>query len=403
MKIVFVNRFFYPDHSATSQMVSDLAFHLAKKGCHVEVVTSRLGYEDGSAAQMRLQEAIEGVRISRVWTSSFGRQVLAGRAFDYLTFYASASWRLFRLLDHGDIVVAKTDPPLISVCAATVATLRRARLFNWLQDLFPEVAVQLRIRGFGGLAGRILRSLRNWSLRRAEINVAIGSRMVEHLIGGGIPAQKIAAIDNWADGEAIRPVVPGRNALRATWGLSNRFVVGYSGNLGRVHEFETLFGAIERLNDDNRVAFLIIGGGAGLDRLFKVCEARGLANIRFEPYQPPQRLAASLSVPDVHVVVLRPELEGLVVPSKFYGVLAAGRPVLFIGHLDGEIARKVAQVEAGLVVRTGDVDGLVAAIQRLRSDRGYCNQLGRNARVASDRHYSRAQALARWEAVLGLR
>ena len=138
MKVVFVNRFFHPDHSATSQLVSDLAFHLADRGCAVAVVTSRLGYQ-GREPVFVGREQVRGVEIHRTWTSHFGRSTLAGRAVDYLTFYLSSFWCLLRLAEPGDVIVSKTDPPLISVVAGCAAFLRRARLINWVQDLFPEI------------------------------------------------------------------------------------------------------------------------------------------------------------------------------------------------------------------------------------------------------------------------
>jgi hypothetical protein len=139
MKTIFINRFFYPDHSATSQLLSDLAFHLVKTGVAVHVFTSRQVSDDPNAT-LPSQDFEQGVRITRVWTTRFGRQTLLGRTFDYLTFYFSAAWSLFALVKPGDIVVAKTDPPLISIVAAMVVKSRGAKLINWIQDLFPEVA-----------------------------------------------------------------------------------------------------------------------------------------------------------------------------------------------------------------------------------------------------------------------
>jgi colanic acid biosynthesis glycosyl transferase WcaI len=135
VKVVFVNRYFFPDHSATSQILSDLAFFLAERGWEVHVVTSRQRYDDAGAGLLP-HEIVQRVRIHRVWTSGFGRRWLPGRAVDYLSFYLAAAWRLIALLSAGDIVVAKTDPPLISVVAAVAARMRRAKLVNWWQDVF---------------------------------------------------------------------------------------------------------------------------------------------------------------------------------------------------------------------------------------------------------------------------
>jgi glycosyltransferase involved in cell wall biosynthesis len=366
VRILFVNRYFHPDHSATSQMLSDLAFHLADGGHDVAVVTSRQRYED-PAAGLPERETVRGVEIYRVNTPRFGRARLAGRLFDYLGFYAAATAQLLALARPGDVIVAKTDPPLISVPAAWVARRRRARLVNWLQDLFPEVALALGVKGMDGPAGRLLQHVRNWSLRQADMNFAIGERMRERLLGLGIPASRIVVIPNWADGEAITPVRHEDNPLRREWGLEGRFVVGYSGNLGRAHEFETILGAAERLRDDPVIAFLFIGEGAQAAGVRAAAAQRGLVNVHFRPYQPRETLRYSLGVADVHLVVLRPELEGLIVPSKTYGCLAAGRPVIFVGDPEGEIASFIGRASLGWHCPVGDSSALRECIESARA------------------------------------
>src|SRR5512140_1118252 len=163
MRIIFLNRYFYPDHSATSQMLSDLAFFLAGAGHEVCVVTSRQRYDDAGAV-LPARERIDGVEVHRVRTTRFGRDNLVGRAADYATFYLAAGWRLWRIARVGDVVVAKTDPPLISVVASVVARWRRAPLVNWVQDVFPEVAEALGVRALKGPQAALLRWLRNRAL-----------------------------------------------------------------------------------------------------------------------------------------------------------------------------------------------------------------------------------------------
>ena len=144
MRIIFINRYFHPDHSATSQILSDLAFALGKRGKLICVITSRQLYD---APEIRLpgRETISNVVVYRVWTSRFGQHNLVGRAIDYLTFYLSAAWTLWKVSRRGDIIVAKTDPPMLSVVTAPIARMRRANLVNWLQDLFPEVLEALDV------------------------------------------------------------------------------------------------------------------------------------------------------------------------------------------------------------------------------------------------------------------
>jgi colanic acid biosynthesis glycosyl transferase WcaI len=168
MRIVFVNRYFHPDHSATSQMVSDLAFHLRERGWEVAAISSRQRYDE-PAASLPSRSREQGVDVRRVWSSRFGRANLLGRAVDYATFYVSAFLAMLREGGSGTVLVALTDPPLISVVAALAAKLRGTTLVNWTQDLFPEVARALGVR-----APRTLERVRDWSLRRARTNVALG-------------------------------------------------------------------------------------------------------------------------------------------------------------------------------------------------------------------------------------
>jgi colanic acid biosynthesis glycosyl transferase WcaI len=398
MKIVFVNRFFYPDYSATSQILTDLVFHLAKTGSSVHVVTSRQVYDDPNAV-LPANDNVCSVRVTRVWATRFGRQNLLGRTLDYLTFYVSAAWNLFIWLKPGDIVVAKTDPPLISVVAAMVATIRQAKLVNWIQDLFPEVAGALSAGGIGRLVG-MLRSVRNWSLRTASKNIVIGEGMATKLTEEGIQLGTVQVIHNWADGCAIQPVSRDKNDLRREWNLEDVFVVGYSGNMGRAHEFDTILDAAEKLKRDANIIFLFIGGGAQRDRIEEEARRRCLENIMFKPYQPREQLALSLSIPDVHLISLQPSLEGLIVPSKFYGIAAAGRPTIFIGNPDGEIARLLKDSGGGWFVSVGDAPCLESCIRELAKSPDKAQQAGSRARQVFDNRYSKTLALAHWDEVL---
>src|SRR5262245_52606322 len=242
-KTIFVNRYFSPDHSATSQLLSDLTFDLAARGQNIHVITSGQLYTD-PAASLLPEEVISGVKVHRLRTSRFGRTRLPGRAFDYLTFYLGATWRLLRLIKAGDVVVAKTDPPMMSVCAAWAVRLRKGRLINWLQDLFPEVATSLDVPGIRFVAP-LLKRLRNDSLRQGHSTVVLGALMAQRLRGEQIPSERITVIENWADGDLIQPVSRRDNPLRREWHLEGKFVLGYSGNMGRVHEFKTMIDAAE--------------------------------------------------------------------------------------------------------------------------------------------------------------
>ena len=245
------------------------------------------------------------------------------------------------------------------------------------------------------------------------MNVVLGERMARHISGLGVPSERVRIVPNWADGEVIAPVDHGANALREEWGLGDAFVVGYSGNLGRAHEIDTLLDAIAVVEKGaaaglgmpargtrQPVLWLFIGGGALFDPLKEEVARRGLISVRFKPYQPSELLAQSLSAADVHLVSLRPELEGLIVPSKFYGIAAAGRPAIFIGDTDGEIARLIRRHECGRTVALGDGAGLAQTIIDLAADPAACQRMGVRARQAFEVELDKPIAIGRWEEAL---
>lgn len=401
-KYVFVNRYFDPDQSATSQMLSDLAQGLAARDMVVHVVCSRQLYTD-AGAQLPRRETRSGVITHRLATTRFGRARLIGRGVDYASFYFSAGVALFKLLSAGDVLIAKTDPPLISVLAAIVAYLKGVLLVNWQQDVFPEVATLLDANPLPRWIDAPLRRLRDSSLRYAKMNVLIGNRMLEYFKQRGIPPSRLCVIENWADAKTLKPKSSKLSVLRARLGLTDQFVVCYSGNLGRAHEFDTLVAAANALRTDRSIVFLMIGGGAKMESLQRTVTERALNNFIFLPYQSREDLEDSLAAADVHLVSLLPALEGFIMPSKLYGILAAGRPIIFIGDPDGDVARIIGEAKCGVTVEVNAGTELVAEIGRLRSEPNSCAVMGMRAREIFLSRYTLDAAIERWIFVLNLR
>jgi colanic acid biosynthesis glycosyl transferase WcaI len=400
-RIIFLNRFFFPDHSATSQILSDLAFHLSLAGNDVSVITSQQQYLDSRAGLPTL-ENVRGVTIHRVPTTQFGRANLLGRGFDYASFYGSV-WRLVkRIASAGDILVAKTDPPMLGALAMHAARASDARLVNWLQDLYPEIAMRLGVPFFNGPLGGVLTRLRDSSLRSARANVVIGERMAATLRAQAIPPERIRVIQNWCADPSITPYPQDtENLLRRAWGLRGKLVFGYSGNLGRAHEFETVLEAAGALRDQPNIVFLIIGGGHFVKALSsRVRDLHLEDKFMFQPYQQQASLNNTLNLPDLHWISLKPQLEGLIVPSKFYSIAAAGKPMVIISAKDGELATLVQRHQCGFVVAPGDAAGLARLLRRLADERIALIPLGRAARIMSDTYFSREQAFQRWQEVL---
>lgn len=409
-RVIFLNRFFYPDHSPTSELLSDLTFTLSFHGRKVTVITSRLRYYDPGRL-LPAHDVVRGVEIFRVWTSRQGRHRLLGRIIDYASFYLTSAWQLWRLARSDSIIVAKTDPPLLSVPTAFIAWLRGAKLINWQQDIFPEVAEALGVGGQIGRAGfALLRWPRNWSLRRARCNVVVSQGMAATVSRLGVSPATVRIIPNWSDGERIRPVVHADNPIRAAWGLENSFVVSYAGNLGRAHEIGTLLASMKSLSqhapassDDGpakEIKFLFVGGGALRPVLVEGITKSELTNVELRGYQPRTQLASVLGAADLHLVILNPELEGLIVPSKIYAIAAAGRPAIFIGDPSGEVANVLKDVGFGFTVEPNNVTELTGRIIELARSPQLCRTMGERARAAFEQRWDKTIAVRTWEQLL---
>ena len=403
MRLVFINRFFYPDGSATALMLADLVEGLAPLRLEMHVITGRAAHTPGASGAAADFPAAR-LSVTRLPHLGAGHQSIAGRLVNFAVFYAALIVAGFARIRRGDIVICLTDPPLVGILAALLAHLKGAQLIHWVQDIYPETATRL---GYGSPthpAIRLVTKLRDWAWRRASANVVIGDRMGEFLRERAAPARRVCVIPNWADEAALSPLPAEDNPLRSQWGFSpETIVVGYSGNLGRAHDASTMLGAaaIFAAQPDPAVSFLFIGGGAKHALLASAdTDARLTGIITTRPYRPRGELRHSLAVPDIHWLSLEPELEGLIVPSKFYGAAAAGRPVIFIGDPRGEISALISDANCGASFAKGDAAGVAEYLQRLACDAQLRQRLGANAREYCLAHLSRGRRMAQWQSLI---
>lgn len=394
-RIIFVNRFYFPDGSATSQILTELTTDLCAD-FSISVVTSRKLSND-PALWLPSRELINGVDVHRIWTTRLGHASLWRRAVDYLSFHVSLSWFLLRRVQPGDVVVLKTDPPLLQLFHTSLIRLKGGKVVNWLQDIYPEIAVRLGKFPSPRWLARAIAGWRDSALRAAVANVAISNAMAEYLLQRGL--EKPHTIPNWADESLIQPVDHANNPLRKAWGLEGQFTVMYSGNFGRAHAFAEIAEAARQLAAKADIHFLFAGEGAGLGPLQQVL-LESAANASFKPFQAREVLSHSLGVADLHLVSLKAGMEGLVMPSKVYGILAAGRPVVFIGEPKSELAALIEREQVGFAVGLGDGAGLAQQILALTRDLPRLKRYGINARKWFEREFTRAQAKARWRELL---
>lgn len=388
VRIVLLNQYYAPDEAATAQMLSDLGAALAARGHDVRAVASRRAYADSRRRYPRRSRE-EGVEVRRVAATAFGRGSRVGRVADYGSFLLGAAGALLAT-PRPDVVVSLSTPPLVAGLGMAAARLRRARSLFWVMDVYPDLAVALGAIPAGSPAARVLARAARVLLRGSDRVVALDRAMADRLDVQG--ARGAAVIANWADGEAIRPLRAEGHPQRERLGWGGRFVVLYSGNMGLAHEFDTLLDAAAALAGDPEFLFAFVGDGPRRVEIEEGARRRGLENVEFRPYAPRDTLGESLTSGDLHAVTLRPGMEGLLVPSKIYGILAAGRPTVYIGPPAGEV-HEIVSSGCGRSFRNGEAGAVAEAIASYRSDRTKGEAEGSFARRLFEERYSRERGL----------
>lgn len=398
MRVLLLNQVFFPDVAATAQHGHDLARHLVEHGHEVVVIASRSMYGE-KGATLAARETVDGIEIHRVGRAVFGKVGILGRVVDFGLFYVMAMLRALTIR-RPDVAVCFTTPPFISLVGWILRTVRGTRWVYWVMDLYPDVAVACGVVKERSYLTRMLERINRFCLRRADRTVVLGRCMQERVREKGVDHGQVVHIGVWSDQSEIAPIPRDENPYRHEWGIGDRFVVMYAGNAGLAHDVQTMLDAAEMLRDDDSIRFAFVGGGKKKAEIDRFVKERGLGNCILAPYQPRERLDALLTCADVHIVSVLEGLEGMIVPCKMFGIMAAARPALYIGSASSEIARVIEEQSCGVLVKQGNAKGLVSAIQRLRSDSEERMRMGRHAREALSSAYDRRQACEAWRGLL---
>jgi colanic acid biosynthesis glycosyl transferase WcaI len=374
MHVAFFNRSYYPDTTATGQLLTDLCEGLvAAHGCRVSVVTG------GATRSLLQRETHRGVQILRARGTSFSKRRFPGRASNYVTYFLSACYAGQRLA-RPDVVVAQTDPPIIGLAAWLAARRFGVPFVMAYKDIFPEVA-RLLEDFHSDTVDRGLQAVNCFLARRADRVVALGETMKKMLVEGkGANPARTVIIPDWADCDAIVPG-PKQNAFTQAHGLADRFVVMHSGNIGLSQNLEILIEAADRLRHVPEIVVVLVGEGVKKAALEE--QARGLSNVRFLPFQPKERLRESFAGADVFVVSLKAGMAGYIVPSKLYGILAAGRAYVAAVEESSEVAAITRRHGCGVVVSPGKANELADAVLKLYHERTLVRAMGESARAAA--------------------
>ena len=263
-------------------------------------------------------------------------------------------------------------------------------------DLYPDSPISVGMMREGSVTARFFEWANRTLMRLSDTNVVLGRCMQERVLAKGVPADKVVRIPVWADFTGIAGTPRDESPYRQQWGLGSDFTVMYSGNLGIGHDAKTICQAMLRLKDESGLKFVFVGAGKRRAEVEAFVKQHNLSNAQWREYVPREQLGLSLAAGDVHLISLKEGCEGIMVPSKLFGVMAAGRAGIFIGNPASEIGRVLAEHDAGLNIREGDVDGLVKAIMSLKSYPARTAKMGENARQAVFGRYDKATATRQW-------
>jgi colanic acid biosynthesis glycosyl transferase WcaI len=390
-RLLVFNQYYWPGVEATAYLLSQLCAELAGE-FDITVVTGKLRTGPNEARVTH-----DGVAIVRVTSTTFRRANIWLRALNYATYLLSSALAGLRV-PKPDIVLCMTDPPVIADVALIAARRFKAPLVVISQDVFPEIAIELKRLENPLVIGLLRRAIRFY-LQRADRIVAIGETMRKRLEEKGAPAERLRVIPNWADTETLTPQ-PRHNEWSAAQGFDDRFVVMHSGNIGYAQNLDALVRSATSLRDAN-VTIALVGDGARRIELEELARSLGVDDVVcFLPYQPRDILPLSLSSADVHVVGLARGLSGYVVPSRLYGILAVGRAVIVAADEESETAQLVQSVGCGVVVPPGRPELLAEAIRGARDGELDLTAMGAAGREHVTANASRSAAAARYRSLL---
>jgi glycosyltransferase involved in cell wall biosynthesis len=380
VRLLLLNQFYPPDVAPTGQFLHDLAGCLAARGHDVHVVCSRRSYDGWERHPGR--EERDGVHVRRVAALGFGRGRALGRLADYASYLGLAGLEALLETPRPDVVLAQTTPPYLGLLGAGVARLRGSAFVQWVMDVYPEVLAAHRLARPGGMVYRMLQVLTRRQLARARAVVALGPVMAERLGAYLQPDARLEWVPLWGmDGPANDQETKARR--EAGW-APDELVFLYSGNLGFGHRFGEFLEAARRLGPAGPL-WAFAGTGVRRAEVEAFALAQAAARIRLLPPLDRERLPSRLAAADVHLVSLSSGWQGLIVPSKLQAAFSVGRPVIYVGPPDSDLALWIRESDGGWLVAENDVAGLLSAVAEA------CRPDERARRGDAGRAYARAQ------------
>lgn len=379
MKILLITQVFYPDTVSVSQHMTDLAEKLVEDGHEVTVFTSRYPYEEKTHCYSK-SENYRGVKIERLWQSSFGKRITLTRLMDFFTFYFSISIKLLLVKPKNfDVIVGTTVPPLLSLVGVIVSKLKGIKFHYWVMDLQPELSISSGLIKKDSLTASFFTKLGNYIIRNSDGIISLDRFMTRYLYSRGAKKDLVKTIAVWPVMEETFTGSRMTNPFRIENAFGDKVVIMYSGNHAYVHQLDTLLEAALILEEDSRFLFVFVGGGVRKKDVTEFKIKHKLDNIVQLPFQPRENIHNSLGSSDIQVVILGNGQVGYTHPNKVYGAMYIGKPVLYIGPAESHVADLLNDLDGNISVQHGQSKILADKIEILFSKNwDEINRIGEN-------------------------
>jgi len=398
--LIILSQYFYPEIASTGQLLTELAEDLTKYGYSVKVYTGKPSYYK-SIEKCKKEELYQGVKIYRVFNTTFSKDNKLGKILNSLSYFISVLFKLLSSKDRYPLLIV-SNPPFLSIAGFLLRKIRGQRYIFLIHDIYPDIAIKLGYLGENSIIAKIWNKVNYQALRDAKEVIVLGEYMAETLEKKyfGMDNPKIKIVHNWADEEFILPIKKENNWFAKKYDLINKLVILYSGNIGLSQDLTTIVRAADKLRNYEEILFLFIGDGGELNKLKEMVKENNLTNVKFLPYQPKEYLPYSLTSSDISIVALERGIEGLAVPSKIYGILASRRAVLGLVGENSEVADIIENAECGFRVDQGDVNGLVEKIKYIYKNPEILRNMGKNSREYFEEHFTRRQMTRKYYKIL---
>lgn len=393
MKLTILSQYFYPELISTGQVLTEIAEGLTAKGFQIRVICAQPSYYNSNKVDKVMD--YNGIHIERVLSTQLNKNSFVGKILNAISFFVAVFGKVLFDPDRAPLLIV-TNPPFLPFLGYLLFKINKRRYNILIQDVYPDILYRLNYLKRSSVIVKIWDWLNKKIYHRAD-KVIVNSRDQKELfVDKGVPERKLVVIENSADVTLIKPISKKDNPFVDQYNLEDKFVVMYSGNMGLFHDMESIAEAAELLKSYSDIVFVFIGGGGKLKRIKEFVVSHNLQNVLFLPYQDKANIRYTLTAADVALIALEKDMEGISVPCKLYGIMAAGVPTVANVPERSEVAYVLAEANCGKWVPVKNASAISEAILFYYNNREVAKEHGRRARKEFESKYVIEHAITKY-------